>query len=78
MYNSSPTFKALSPVIGMEVQGIDLARPTPTETIRSLTEAISHHCILLFREQDLTPEQHINFSRYFGELEPHATSATAD
>ncbi len=71
MYNSSPTFKALSPVIGMEVQGIDLARPAPTETIRSLTEAISHHCILLFREQDLTPEQHINFSRYFGELEPH-------
>lgn len=71
MTNDSPTFTPLSPAIGMEVHGIDLALPTPNDSIESLTETLSHHSILLFRDQDLSPEQHIAFSRHFGELEPH-------
>ena len=71
MDNDSATFTPLSPAIGMEVHGIDLARPAPAETIASLTEALSNHCILLFRDQEMTPEQHIKFSEYFSDLEPH-------
>ncbi len=71
MTDDSPTFTPLSPAIGMEVHGIDMSRPAPPDTIARLNEVLSHNSILLFRDQDLTPERHIAFSRYFGELEPH-------
>ncbi len=71
MTDQSPTFTPLSPAIGMEVHGIDMSLPAPPETVGRLEEALSHNSILLFRDQRLTPERHIAFSRYFGELEPH-------
>ena len=71
MTDDSPTFTPLSPAIGMEVHGIDMSRPAPPDTISRLNEVLSYNSILLFRDQDLTPERHIAFSRYFGELEPH-------
>ena len=33
--------------------------------------AYEEHSVLLFRGQELTPEQHIDFSRHFGKLEIH-------
>ena len=71
MDNAALTFTPLSPVIGMEVRGVDLARPLPPETTERLTEELSRRSILLFRGQALTAEQHIACSRYFGKLEPH-------
>lgn len=71
MTDDSPTFTPLSPAIGMEVHGIDMSRPASPDTIARLNEVLSHNSILLFRDQDLAPERHIAFSRYFGELEPH-------
>lgn len=71
MTDDSSTFTPLSPAIGMEVHGVDMSRPAPPDTIARLNEVLSHNSILLFRDQDLAPERHIAFSRYFGELEPH-------
>ena len=74
MDNAAPSFTPLSPVIGMEIRGVDLARPLPAATVERLTDMLSQHSILLFRDQALTPEQHIAASRYFGELEPHVAN----
>jgi taurine dioxygenase len=74
MDNAASSFTPLSPVIGMEVRGVDLARPMSPETVERLTDELSRHSILLFRDQELSPEQHIACSRFFGELEPHVAN----
>lgn len=56
---------------GAEVRGVDLSRPQEPETLDAIRHAFHLHGILLFRDQDITPDQHIAFSRPFGALEEH-------
>lgn len=65
--DSRPVSKAL----GVEVRGLDLSQPIAAEAIARLRALLADNCLLLFRGQKLTPEQHIAFSRNFGELQPH-------
>ena len=62
--------KKLNNFFGAEVLGIDAANPT-AETIDDLKEMWLEHIVLVLRNQNLTPEQHIQFSRCFGDLEIH-------
>ena len=55
----------------VEVPGIDLSESQDAETIAALRTALAKHSILVFRQQSLTNEQQIAFSRNFGELEIH-------
>ena len=52
-----------------EVSGADLTRPLPREEIAAIEAAIAEHAVLVFRDQRLTDDQQLIFSRYFGELE---------
>ncbi|HVY18154.1 MAG TPA: TauD/TfdA family dioxygenase [Rhodopila sp.] len=54
-----------------EIRAIDLAVPMEAETFDAIRHAFHQHAVLLFRDQDLTPAQHIAFSRRFGALEEH-------
>lgn len=63
--------KPLSRAGGAEVTGLDLTRPPAPEVLASLQRALGENGILLFRGANLTPEQHIAFSRAFGLLETH-------
>lgn len=60
----------LSPVIGTEVHGIDLANDD-TETADWLSTLLVERKVLFFRDQDISKEAHISFARHFGELEVH-------
>jgi taurine dioxygenase len=60
-----------SHVLGVEIRGIDLREKQSAETIAALRDALTKHTLLLFRDQDITPEQHVAFSRRFGKLEHH-------
>ena len=48
-----------------------MSRPLPGDLVKRLHQALGEHGILLFRDANLTPEQHIAFSRQFGPLESH-------
>ena len=61
----------LSDALGAEVRGLDLARPVDDEIFRDLLAIWYEHLVLVFPDQHLTNEQHIAFSRRFGELEVH-------
>lgn len=61
----------LSPALGAEVEGIDLARPLDDEQRRALNEALLRHQVLFFRSQDITPLQQRNFAVRFGDLHTH-------
>jgi taurine dioxygenase len=57
--------------LGAEIVGIDLARPLNDADFARVHRAHLDHGVLVFRDQQLTPEQHIAFSRRFGELQIH-------
>ncbi|MEZ5909255.1 MAG: TauD/TfdA family dioxygenase [Hyphomicrobiaceae bacterium] len=63
--------KPISSAIGAVIEGVDLAQPLDNETFNTLYDAFNRHSVLLLRNQSMSPEQHVAFSRRFGELEQH-------
>jgi alpha-ketoglutarate-dependent taurine dioxygenase len=68
-----PEFRriAVEPITGAcgcEISGVDLREPLDAETLDEIMKAFEQFLVIVFRDQDLTPEQHKAFSRYFGEL----------
>jgi taurine dioxygenase len=64
--------------IGAEIRGIDLSRPLGKEQFAALNEAFVRHEVLVFRDQDITLEQQMEFGRLFGELSIHPFSPNLD
>lgn len=61
--------QSVSPHIGAEVVGADLRQPVGANLFRELHQAwVDADGLLIVRDQHLTPEQQIAFSRQFGEL----------
>ena len=63
--------KPLSDALGAEVIDLDLAEPFDDDTFARVHQAHLAYQVLVFREQQLTPDQHIAFSRRFGDLSSH-------
>ena len=63
--------KRLSPSIGGELSGIDLRKDLTTEIKDLIYEALLVYKVIFFRDQDLSTDQHIHFSKNFGDLEVH-------
>lgn len=55
--------------LGAEIHGIDL-RQLDEKTGKAITEALDEHLVLFFPGQHLSPREHRDFGRHFGELEP--------
>jgi len=62
--------RPLSPSIGAELLGIDLADPAP-EAVGEVHRALLEYKVVFFRDQNITRAQHIAFARNFGDLEIH-------
>ena len=54
--------------IGAEIHGIDLARDNGLAELAELRRAYDAYGVIFFRDQDLTPEQHIAFARRWGAI----------
>jgi alpha-ketoglutarate-dependent taurine dioxygenase len=65
----SPTVNRLSPALGAEVLGLDLAHPLDGATLARVREAFQEHHVLCFRDQRLDDDQLAAFSQQFGPLE---------
>jgi taurine dioxygenase len=65
------TVRPLSYALGAEIQGVDLAQPLSNSEFDQIHRTFLESGILLFRRQKITREQHIAFSRRFGELDRH-------
>lgn len=60
----------LTPAIGAEILGVNLGNITPA-LIEDVRVALLKYKVVFFRDQQLSPRQHIDFAREFGELEVH-------
>lgn len=54
---------------GAEISGIDLRRGATPEEVARIREAVTDRGMVVFRDQELTPEQFAAFGRSFGKLE---------
>lgn len=61
----SPTSGAL----GAFIEGIDLSETLDDSDIGEMREALNEHGVIFFRDQKITPEQHIAFAQRFGEID---------
>lgn len=61
----------MNPEVGAEIVGIDLSKPLDEATFAGIRDAFFRHSVVVFRDQHLTEQQQIDFSRRFGELEIH-------
>src|SRR5687767_13661499 len=57
--------------IGAEVSGVDLRDPSDGE-LKELDDLLLEHLVLFFRDQELTPAQHVALGRRFGDLHVHS------
>jgi taurine dioxygenase len=63
------------PALGAEVRGIDAHRPLDAATRQAVIDAWTEHLVLVFPGQDITDQEHVAFTRHFGEPEIfHQTS----
>ena len=65
------TVEKLTPLIGAELVGVDLSRPLSAEQHEEVHRALVENLVIFFRDQEITPEQHLAFGRLFGELHVH-------
>jgi alpha-ketoglutarate-dependent taurine dioxygenase len=55
--------------LGAEIVGVDLSAELDDQTFHAIDAAYNAHTVIVFRNQQLTPAQHLRFARRFGELE---------
>ena len=61
----------ISPHIGSTIHGLDLSNPLDLKTIESLRNVSLQRKVLVFPEQSLTPQQQVDCTRQFGELDKY-------
>lgn len=60
--------KPLAPHCGVEISGIELAG-ADGDTLTSIKQAIYEHGVAVFRDQQLSPEDHIAFAKRWGGID---------
>jgi taurine dioxygenase len=63
--------KRLGRHLGAEITGLDLTKSLDDRTFRALEAALIQNKVIFLRDQNLTTRQHVELSRWFGELEVH-------
>lgn len=57
--------------VGAEIVGLDISKPINDGDFARIHRAHLDHHVLVFRDQRITPAEHVAFSRRFGPLEIH-------
>ncbi|WP_345791223.1 TauD/TfdA family dioxygenase [Burkholderia sp. Cy-637] len=63
--------------LGAEIVGLDLSRPIGEDDFARIHRAHLDHHVVVFRDQRITPEEHVAFSARFGPLQRHVLAQFA-
>jgi len=64
------TLHPIRPGFVAHVEGIDLRHPLDAATVAAVEAGIDRYAVLVFRDQRITDEQQVAFTRNFGAIEP--------
>lgn len=70
--------RKLTPVIGAEIDGVDLSKPLGNQQFQEIHDAWMENLVIFFRDQHLTVDQHLDFGRRFGKLHLHPAAHQPD
>jgi alpha-ketoglutarate-dependent 2,4-dichlorophenoxyacetate dioxygenase len=63
----------IHPVFVGEVSGVDCREPLGPDVVAAIEAGMDQYAVLVFRDQRVTDEQQLAFTRQFGKLENYAT-----
>lgn len=63
--------RPIAGALGAEVHGVDLSSRLDDETFAEVTRAFHENLVIFFRDQRITPQQHVDFAGRFGKLDIH-------
>ena len=63
------TICPVTPTFAAEIGDIDLSKPLAPSEISEVKDAFSKYAVLIFPDQHLSQDQHLDFAKYFGPLE---------
>ena len=63
------SIRQVGPCLAGEVSGIDIRQPLREQDIAAIHAGMDEYAVLVFREQPLTPDQQLAFTRALGPLE---------
>jgi len=66
--NNKIDVRPVSNFVGAEITGVNLGEPLTDFSYQIIRRALCEWGVLFFREQNITPAQHLDFGRRFGEL----------
>ena len=64
--------------MGAQIGQVDLAKPLSEAVFNEIYRAWLEHHMVFFRDQDLTPDQHLAFARCFGDIHLHPFNKPLD
>src|ERR1700704_769132 len=67
------SIRPLHPVFVGEIAGIDCRRPLNHDEVAAIEAGMDRYAVLVIREQFITDEEQLAFTRHFGELEAYRT-----
>jgi alpha-ketoglutarate-dependent 2,4-dichlorophenoxyacetate dioxygenase len=59
----------LHPTFGAECRGVDFSKPLSKDVADEIIRGSSKYGVVIFRSTGLTDEQHIQFTKHFGDLD---------
>ncbi|PJX28234.1 taurine dioxygenase [Advenella sp. S44] len=60
--------RKLTGTVGAEIFGIDVSKPLSSAVLTDVRQALLDHCVIFFRDQQLSMQEHIAFVQQFGEI----------
>ena len=54
--------------LGADIGGVDLSQSLSDDIIAEIRQALLDHLVIFFRDQDITPDQHMDFAKRFGDI----------
>ena len=62
------TVSPLSPAVGGEISGVDIAAGISDQQFVEIRQAFIDYGVIFFRDQDISPDQHIEFAQRWSEM----------
>lgn len=72
------TVSPMTPELGAEIGDVDLSRPLDPATVEEIKQAFWQYGVLIFPEQRLSQDQHLDFARHIGPLETSIAAYRTD
>jgi taurine dioxygenase len=68
---AQPTLKVTpySAALGAVISGVDLSQPLDDTDFKTIRQAFHDHGVIFFRDQQITPEQHLAFARRWAPID---------